>query len=296
MRVTVIQAAFAAAVIFFCSISDVRAGGLIECNNCASPRDAALLTGAGLTVVMDFDGAKLTAFNVEYDRELRKWRALPTPVPPQIQLSFLRVVDATTSLQLRSSKVEAASGGGPVLFLHPDNPGNTNSITFPDSYRSSNTFDVVQSSTLRTRLGQYLAAEISGANTDSPNWNALAESIQQQVLTWSGLKGGGTITIIITWGDGSKTIYKITATNATEAAYVKGESRDSTGNKVPDESISDPATAPSYAGSYYFGQTNDMNRWIRSAQQYGVPVTGSTSAGNRMSCAWDGRTVTCKLD
>ena len=76
--------------------TNARAGGLVECNNCASPRDAALPSGAGLTVVMDFERARLTAFNVEYDREFRKWRALPTPVPNQIQMAFLRIVDGTS--------------------------------------------------------------------------------------------------------------------------------------------------------------------------------------------------------
>lgn len=38
-----------------------RAGGVIECNNCASPRDRALQSGPGLTVIVDFENAQLTA-------------------------------------------------------------------------------------------------------------------------------------------------------------------------------------------------------------------------------------------
>ena len=47
-----------------------------------------------------------------------------------------------------------------MVVLHPDNPGNSNGVRFPESYKSSNTFDIVSSATLRTRLGQYLAPEL----------------------------------------------------------------------------------------------------------------------------------------
>lgn len=272
--------------------NESKAGGLIECNNCASPKDAALLSGSGLAVVMDFERARLSAFNVEYDREIRKWRAISTPVPAQIQMAFLRVLDATSAFRGPHEDAHAMRGGGSVVVLHPDNPGNSNGIRFPESYTSSNTFDIVASATLRTRLGQYLATELAGANTGSPTWNGIALSIQQAALNWAGLKGGGSITIMITWRDGSRTLYRVTPDNVAEAKYQKGESRDSTGNKVPDESIADPISAPSYAGQYYFGQHGDLDNWVRSAQMYGVPVQRGGSS--RISCSWDGRTVYCQ--
>ncbi|HEL3738991.1 TPA: hypothetical protein UMU63_003973 [Stenotrophomonas maltophilia] len=74
-----------------------RAGGVIECNNCPSPSDAALASGEGLTVVVDFERAELTAFDVEHAPESRKWRAHPTAVPAQIEMAFLRILDATLS-------------------------------------------------------------------------------------------------------------------------------------------------------------------------------------------------------
>ncbi|BBO53089.1 hypothetical protein KMM349_34200 [Stenotrophomonas maltophilia] len=77
--------------------SESRAGGLIECNNCPSPSDAALASGEGLTVVVDFERAELTAFDVEHEPKAKKWRAHPTPVPAQIETAFLRILDATLS-------------------------------------------------------------------------------------------------------------------------------------------------------------------------------------------------------
>lgn len=290
-----ITAALQTAIIALATLSfagGAEAGGLIECNNCASPKDAALLSGSGLAVVMDFEKARLTAFNVEYDRELRKWRAISTPVPTQIQMAFLRILDGASSGRDQRTHSSPNSGGGAVVPLHPDNPGNSNGIQFPDSYKSSNTFDIVNSATMRTRLGQYLATELAGANTGSPTWNGIALSIQQAALNWSSIKGGGSINIIITWRDGSKSLYRITPDNVAEAKYQKGESRDSTGNKVPDESIADPVSAPSYAGQYYFGQGADLDNWMRSAQMYGVPV--QRGASSRISCGWNGQTLYCQ--
>ncbi|WP_422125996.1 hypothetical protein LAZ95_17875 [Stenotrophomonas pavanii] len=74
-----------------------RAGGVVECNNCPSPRNAASASGEGLTVVVDFERAELTAFDVEHDPETGRWRAHPTPVPAQIEMAFLRILDATLS-------------------------------------------------------------------------------------------------------------------------------------------------------------------------------------------------------
>jgi len=50
-------------------------------------------------------------------------------------------------------------------------------MRFPDSYKSSDAFEIVNSATMRTRLGQYLALEIAGANTSSTAWNSFALSI-----------------------------------------------------------------------------------------------------------------------
>ena len=72
-----------------------RAGGVIECNNCASRRDRALQSGPGLTVIVDFENAQLTAFDVDYDHAQGRWRADATPVPAQIEAAFLRVVEST---------------------------------------------------------------------------------------------------------------------------------------------------------------------------------------------------------
>ncbi|HYQ24971.1 hypothetical protein [Stenotrophomonas sp.] len=89
-----VHAIFFAVLALFITGS-VRAGGVIECNSCASPSAAAIRSGPGLTVIVDFENVQLTAFNVEYDDAQGRWRADATPVPAQIQAAFLRVVEST---------------------------------------------------------------------------------------------------------------------------------------------------------------------------------------------------------
>lgn len=59
-------------------------GRVVECNSCPSTVNAAISKGNGLTAVVDFDNATLTAYEVEYDRERRRWRATRVPVPGPI--------------------------------------------------------------------------------------------------------------------------------------------------------------------------------------------------------------------
>ncbi|KRG62768.1 hypothetical protein ABB26_14965 [Stenotrophomonas humi] len=289
-----------------------HAGGVIECNNCPSTRNAAISGGIGLTLVVDFSNARLTAYNVEYDRELRRWRTLPASVPTQISAAFYRVLDASGTVTaprgssppnqgVKEPKTLPRKGdGGMIVTLHPDNPQHSNPLgaSFPNAYRDSNAHEIVQSATFKSRLGQQLATDLAGANTDNAAWNSIALSVQKLALNWGEKFGAGAITIVITWRDGSRTTYRITQDNVAEAKYVKGESRDNIGNKIPDETIAQPQTAPEYAGGYYFGEVDaggsrNLERWMQAAQMYGIPITGSSAGRNRMSCGWDGRTLKC---
>lgn len=294
-----------------------RAGGVIECNNCPSTRNAAISSGAGLTVVVDFDRALLTAYEVEYDRELRRWRALPVAVPPQISAAFYRALDASSlgrpaalparedgkPEKLLDEKNQPRKGdGGLIVPMHPDNPQYSNplGVSFPAAYMDANAHQIVQGATYRNRLGQQLALDLAGASTNSAAWNVIALSVQKLVLTVGDRFGAGAITILITWRDGSQTVYRITKENVADAKYVQGESRDNMGNKIPDEAITQPQTAAGYVGHYYFGElhkggSQNLNQWMHTANMYGIPVTGSAYGRNRMSCTWDGKTVRCRV-
>lgn len=295
------------------------AGGVVQCNRCPSTANAAISKGNGLTVVVDFESAELTAYQVEYDRELRRWRTMRTSIPGSISAAFYRILDAA-SLK-RPSASPSAGGinnvdqskatpkqtkpdrgqGGLVVTVHPDKPqfSNPTGFTFPDAYKNYSASDIVLSSTSRTRFGQYLAEGLAGADTGSAAWNSVAFSIQELALSWGAKHGAGAIIVVVQWRDGSRTVYKVATDNVTEAKYVEGESRDALGNKFPDATIAAPSTAPGYVGDYYFGEggqgSRNLGRWMESARRYGIPISGSSESRNRMLCSWDGRTINCRV-
>lgn len=301
-----------------CLSTVAKANSVVECNRCPSTANAAIAKGAGLTVVADFENAQLTAYNVEYDRELRRWRTYRAPIPAQISSAFYRLLEAATATGMRSSPSRirsiqpsrAAEGppagrssnkprGGLVVTVHPDNPEYSNpvGVSFPEAYKDYSASDVILSATSRTQLGRDLALDLAGANTSSAAWNSIALTLQELTLSWSSAFGADGIIINVTWRDGSKTIYRIDVDNVAEARYVHGESRDRSGNKLPDQSITSPSTAPSYVGHYDFGEgpsgAKDLERWIESARMYGVPISRSSTSYDRISCGWDGRNLTC---
>lgn len=295
------------------------AGGVVECNRCPSTANAAISKGNGLTVVVDFESAELTAYEVEYDRELRRWRTMRTSTPASISAAFYRIMDAASLARpsappsvgvinsVDHSKTAPKqtkpdrSQGGLVVTVHPDNPqfSNPTGFTFPDAYKGYSASDIVLSSTSRTRFGQYLAEGLAGADTRSAAWNSVAFSIQELALSWASKHGAGAIIVIVQWRDGSRTVYKVTTDNVTEAKYVEGESRDALGNKFPDATIAAPSTAPGYVGDYYFGEGNqgsrNLGRWLESARRYGIPIHGSSESRNRILCSWDGRSLRCRV-
>lgn len=273
-----------------------HAGGVVPCNACADPRSAALQSGAGLTVVVDLERQRLNGYNVEYDRELRRYRAVPTAVPPEVTAMFNRILALPRgNVGPGTQFVPQWFGRGAVIPVHPDDPQNANGITFPADLKDLNAYDVVQSVTYRTRLELGIARAFSAADTAQPAWNSLATTISSIILSWvSKLFGVDTVTYVITWRDGSRTRLVIAPNAVDRAKYVSGESVDADGNRIPDGAVSNEATGEGFAGAYHFSSEQGLQNWLDAAHIYGVrieEVPGSPLSGN--SCTWDGKRLHC---
>lgn len=285
------------------AIGNAKASGVVVCNSCASPKDAAINSGIGLTIVLDYDGQKLYGYEVEYDREFQRYRAITKQIPASINQAFLRgmsiagpsSITETQPIVRKSGPDNSKSSSSSTYILRPGDPNYTNPVQFPDAYRNSNAYEIVNSASVRTLLGQGLARELAGATTGNETWDALAFQIQSTILSISeSTIGVGSYNFVITWQDGSKSVFTLNADTVTEAKYVNGESRDDSGNPIPDPSIINPDTAGGYAGQYNFSSGESFTRWRDSANLYGVSVTDGSSSTFRMTCGWDGSTLTCK--
>lgn len=294
--------AIAALLVTSCIVTNVDAAGVVVCNNCFSPKDAAINSGIGFTIVMDYDSQKLYGYEVEYDRELKRHRAVTNQVPDSIVQAFHRGLSiagppsiTASEIKIKPDDLEAKSSGSTTYTLHAGDPNYPNPIRFPDAFRNSNAYEVVNSASVRSLLGQALARELAGATTGSDTWDSLAFQVQSLMLSIANSTIGiGSYSFVIIWSNGTKSVYTIDADTVTEAKYVNGESRDDVGNPIPDTNIANPDTAGGYAGEYRFSSGETFNSWQGSAGIYGVPVSNGSSSTTGMSCGWDGANLTCR--
>src|SRR3546814_11173798 len=70
-------------------------------------------------------------------------------------------------------------------------------------------------------------------------------------------------------------------------------SSDLNGNPLPDASIVGDDAGNLYAGEYVFNSPQDLQDWVNLAFFYNIPITGPSSGSHRLSCSWDGTTLSC---
>ncbi|MEG2805772.1 hypothetical protein [Stenotrophomonas sp.] len=110
------------AIALFLAIT-AHAGGLVVCDNCANPCQIAARSGPGTTLVVDLAQVKLHGFEVEYDRELKRYRAIPTAVPAQVSSAFHRIMGlANLDASAPSMSKPLAADKGAVIPVHPVRP------------------------------------------------------------------------------------------------------------------------------------------------------------------------------
>src|SRR3546814_17379281 len=68
--------------------------------------------------------------------------------------------------------------------------------------------------------------------------------------------------IVITWTDGSQTVYKIDSSTADQAIYAPGESKDANGNPLPAASIVGADAGNLSADDNAFNSTQAFHVWV----------------------------------
>ncbi|WP_411851420.1 hypothetical protein ACLB90_02185 [Stenotrophomonas sp. LGBM10] len=268
---------------------NARASGLVVCDNCVNPRQIAAATGPGPTLVVDLAQVRLHGFDVEYDRELQRYRAMTTAVPSPVSSAFQRIM-ALANLDASTR----AGGNGAVVPVHPDNPGAANGIVFPEAFKDHRAYDIVQSATARARLESSIGAAFSGATTQSTAWNSISITLSSVGLGFvSRLFGVESVTYAITWRDGSQTHLVLEPDSVHQARYVRGRSRDAQGNPIPDAAATGPEAGDIFAGDHGFPDAHAMREWVHTAKLYGVQVDDARYDTLRLRCTWNGETLAC---
>jgi hypothetical protein len=152
---------------------DAHAGGRVVCDNCVNPRQIAASSGTGTTLVVDLAQIKVHGFEVEYDRELKRYRAITTAVPSPVSSAFQRIMGlANQNASASSLGAPQAGGNGAVIPVRPDDPGAANGIVFTEEFKNYSAYDVVQSATGRARLGSVSPTVIRRRHCGGAPWPA----------------------------------------------------------------------------------------------------------------------------
>lgn len=254
------------------------ASGVIVCNNCSSVGAAAKQGGEGLVIVSDFPNKRIWGFRNEYDRETGQFYPRPVSIPGSIVDSHNKTMSMTDP-----SKAQ--------ITIRQNDPAS-NSFPFPAGFEGWNAHHIATDTNMRAQFAHALAVHYTGATTGSNLWNNLTVSLKSMALGWLGTMARfDFVTVTVYWSDGSKTVMTIDKDDVTMMDYVPGQSYDSEGHRIPDYSAIGSG-GREYIGTYEFTNEDALNEWLYAASQHGIPITGSRS--NRMSCNWDGRTLSCR--
>lgn len=268
-----------------CFSSTVIAG-VTRCDNCSVSgyRAAAeAIGGNGYRYVIDYPQANLTLWHAMYDSEIRMRIVEEMPVDPDVEASFLFLIEQ--KMQARAN-VE--------VVLTPDGPPSPPFLSNPlNGLGNFGAYDVINGGTFRNQLGTQLAKAVSG-NTGDVSLDNLGVTLTSVLLSLNApVVGQTTITIKIHWTNGTKTTFIIKPSNVSQAEYQAGMSTDENGNPIPDTAIVDPDTAGTYDGQWTFNTTQSVDRWVQNARNRGISVTGGGS--RRLSCTWNGQVLRCSF-
>lgn len=264
-----------------------NANAVLRCDGCnANQHYATAASGPlGLTYVVDQPNAGLTLWEVRYDKEMGQKTVEEMAVDPAVYDRYLFMLEG---------KIQAQASGSNLVVINIG-PGQYNGSLFArdpfGGYSGVSAYDVVNSATVRSGLGTNIANAMSATSTGSTILDNLGVTLNSVIMAFGAPSG---FKIVITWKDGTKTTFTIDSSTANQAQYAPGESKDTSGNPIPDASATSGDAGNTYAGQYYFDSTKSLENWVQSAINYGIPVTGGATGSRRLSCTWDGRTLSCK--
>lgn len=265
-----------------------NAGQVHRCDNCtyAQKMNKALTTTPlGSAYVADIPNAELTMWEVRHDGELRMKTADQTAVDPAAYNMFLNV--------LSDASAPKAENGRATLILDVSAPPGSRFASNPLSgFEGYTAYDFSRSGTLRSQLGTSIANSIVGGagNIGSP----LGSLLLSLLLNYGGPIPSG-YTIVITWGDGSKTTFVIEADDTSQAKYVAGASTTPEGVPIPDSAINTDAAGGIFTGEWNFSNVQSLEDWINAMAMNGVPITGQRTSQNKVACVRVDGVLSCEF-
>lgn len=244
----------------------------IQCNACspAAYLQRASAGGAGHHIVYDLYNRRVVGFEVFYDRELRRWDAVPEAVPAKEQEMVAALSDfyvETGGSMAKSVEVLASQLGVTGLG-------------------GANAYDVLADRNLEVRIGDRLALQGLPAGTATRLINIIIDLATEIVTANQGLSDEVVVEAIVRFEDGSRLSFKVTPGDS-NAPYIQGSGRSANGEGLLEQNDFN------YAASYNV-TPSALGAFVSQAQRLGIPISNGSTGPGRYKCTWDGRTLDCR--
>lgn len=242
-----------------------------RCHQCTQAKAASLASGMGIGrhQIFDFASGHVWSFEVEYDAEFRRYRALTTPSTP---------ADIDLALKLRSLFVETGGTMRKFVEVSSDSLGIM-------GLGGANVYDVLRDRNLRIAIGDRLDSPLPASGTDGVR--VVMGAFVAGGEKYAGLKGQVSMEIRVRFVDGSSMIFLLTAEKR-GANYVIGSARLASGSGVIEDNTRE------YQGTYRVNSASELDDFLAQARSYGINVTGFGTG--RYNCSFDGSNLSCVLE
>jgi len=252
---------------------------MLSCEGCdyLGYEQTAIAAGFGNHYVKDFRSNQLHRFVVRIPSPGEPWEAVPAPVDPWVQEQFDRVEEF---LRLN----------GYAKNYRVDVP--VTSPFMPPGFGNGNAYDVAYSGNVRTALGLALTNRLA---TSSSLLGNVANAIWAALSTGSAAATGEplSLVIVIHWADGSQSAFIVDKDHLHMAGLVTGGSVDDERNVIPSPGAADEPRH--FEGAWDFNSRANVDRWIRNAAMFGIPVGRSNGGALTCGMTCEGETGSCRI-
>lgn len=259
-------------------ISEAALATAVQCEGCSATqmRTKAISLGEGVHVVSSLSTHTIRSYRVDPNPDgYPQWLVKEKAVPVDVQENF-------------QGALELYSVAGPSMQAAIEIPADQ--LDGVSGLNGASAYDVMTNVNLKGQIADRLA---NGALPGLYNLDRAGEQLVQWGFSKIGLSADASIEIVVEFSDGTSMVFKL-VTNQASADYLEGRSRTAGGQVIPESnSAGSQGTWTSATGDNLDDMASYLDR-IGSRMTFVPPAPNS--AIRKISCTWDGQTLTCRVE
>lgn len=250
----------------------------VQCEGCseAQMRSKAVSLGEGIHSISSLSTSTIRTYRVDPNPDgYPQWLVKQMAVPLDVQENF------QGALQLYAV-------AGPSMRAAVEVP--VDGLDGVSGLKGSSAYDVMTNVNLKGQLADRLA---SGPLPGVANLDRAAEQLVQWGFSKIGLSPDASIEITLKFSDGTSMVFKLVGTTGS-AEYLEGRSRTANGQVIPE------SNSPEGQGTWTSATGDNLDDLASYLDRIGSQMTFVPPAPNgkieKITCKWEGTTLTCKIE